>query len=125
MGLKSVPTRSRMRSAFAFLLGAIGLGLCAWYGQDWLALPHYSQTDIDRSAQLNWVIDLQRLPLNLRPSTTDQHADMLRKERQEVVDDIGQERKKTQAGFAAGLILLVLSAGQALFICLTRRKHDN
>ena len=82
-----------------------------------------TSANTDRSVQLNLVIDLQRLPLNLRPSTTDQHADMLRKERQEVVDDIGQERKKTQAGFAVGLVLLVLSIGQALAVWLTRRKR--
>jgi len=122
MGLKSVPTRSRMRSAFAFLLGAAGLGLCAWYGQDWLALPHYSKADIDRSAQLNLAVDLTRIPQNLQPAA-DQHAEMLKNERQEVVNDISLQRKKTQAGFGAGLILLVLSAGQFLALRLGRRSQ--
>lgn len=121
MAFKSVPTRSRMRAAFAFLLGAAGLGLCGWYGQAWMALPHYSKADIDHSAQLNLVIDLQRLPQNLRPNTADQHAGMLQNERQEVVNDITHQRQKAQAGSAAGLILLVLSMGQFIAVRLGRR----
>lgn len=123
MPLRSVPSRSRLRSGFAFLLGAAGLALCGWFGQDWLALPHYSKADIDRSAQLNLAVDLQRLPQNLQP-TVGHRAALLRNERQEVVDDISLQRKKTQAGFGAGLILLVLSAGQLLAVCLGRRSQD-
>ncbi len=121
MAFKSVPTRSRMRAAFAFLLGAAGLGLCGWYGQAWMALPHYSKADIDHSAQLNLVIDLQRLPQNLQPTTSDERASLLKNERQEVIDDIAQQRNKTQAGIAAGLILLVLSMGQFIAVRFGRR----
>ncbi len=122
MKLAPTPNRSRMRSGFAFLLGAAGLAACGWFGQAWLALPHYSKADIDRSAQLNLAVDLTRLPQNLQPAA-DQHAEMLKNERQEVVDDISLQRKKTQAGFGAGLILLVLSAGQFLALWLGRRSQ--
>lgn len=106
-------SRHRLRSGFAFLLGAAGLALCGWYGSALLSAPQYSQADIARSAQLNLAVDLARLPPNLRPAATE-HAEMLDNERQEVVDDISLQHKKRQAGFGAGVILLVLAAGRLL-----------
>lgn len=82
-----------------------------------------TSANIDRSAQLNLAIDVQRLPKNLQPNTPDERAEMLQNERQEVLGDIALQRQRTQAGFAAGLILLVLSIGQALVVWLTRKKR--
>lgn len=71
------------------------------------------------------MVDPTRLPQNLLPDT-DQHVEMLRKACQEVVDGIAQQRKETEAGSGAGLILLVLPAAQFPAVRLDYvRKPDN
>lgn len=124
MQLRTTPNRSRLRIGFAFLLAATGLAVVCWYGEDWLALPHYSSAQIDRSAQLQLAVNIHQLPPNLRPDTPDERADMLQSIRQNEVSAIAQQRKQTETGLAAGLILLVLAAGQALASYLGRRQPD-
>lgn len=106
-----------------FLLFAGGLGACLYYGQQWYALPQYSEADIKASAELNLKLDLQRRPAGL-PALTELEVDRMRSTlQQEVAGEISKERNGILRGFGLGLVASILGAGQLVMAWLMRRKQ--
>lgn len=104
----------RNPQAFAVLMLAIGIGLIGYYGEQWYRLPKWTEAEIEQSVELNLAIDLNRMGAHLRP--TGEKLERLRGiARAEVTGEIRRERETLERWLGAGLILLVLGAGQALF----------
>lgn len=105
--------------AMAFVLIAFGLGLTAWYGEQWYRLPQWSEAEIAQSVELNLSLDLQRLGPHLQP-TGERLAELRGRVRAEVEAEIGRERHEIERWLGLGLVLIVLGAGQLVF-SLTQR----
>lgn len=104
----------RNPKALAFLMIAIGLGLLGYYGEQWYRLPQWTEAEIEQSVELNLAIDLNRMGPHLRP--TGEKLERLREiVRSEVQGEIRREREGLERWIGAGLILLVLGAGQTVF----------
>lgn len=103
----------RNRRLVAFLLLAIGGGIVAYYGQQWYALPEYSDADIEASVELNLALDLQHRGPHLQP--TGERLEGLREAvRAEVVGEIRRERRTLERWLAVGLILCALGGANWL-----------
>ncbi|SEQ97439.1 hypothetical protein SAMN04488038_11368 [Solimonas aquatica] len=96
-----------------YLLLAVGLGLCAYYGLALRQLPRYSEADIAASAELNLHLDQQRTP-SLQSEQRDKIVAELR-------EDIARERRELETGLGAGLIALVAALGNFVLVVLLRR----
>ena len=97
--------------AFAFTLIAAGLGLLAYYGEQWYRLPEWSEAEIEQSVALNLAIDLQRMGPHLRPEG--EKLQRLREMvRAEVESEIQRERENLERWLGLGLVLSVLGLGQ-------------
>lgn len=106
--------------AFAATLAAIGVGLVAWYGDQWWRLPEWSEAEIEQSVELNLAIELQRRGPHLQP--TGERLDELRRTlRAEVEAEIRRDRAGPERGLGIGLLLIVLGGGQWLAGVLQRR----
>ena len=118
------PTSPRRRPPLLpFVLFAGGFGACLYYGQQWYALPQYSEADIKASAELNLKLDLQRRPPGL-PTLSTLEIDRMRTTlQQEVAGEISKERDHLMQCFGLGLVAAVLGAGQLLMAWLLRRKQ--
>lgn len=113
------PPLRRNPMLMPFVFAALGAGLLAWYGLAWYELPVYSEGDITASVEANLAVDLARLGPNLQPDA----SGLLRLRaqiRSEVEGDINQDRRDSERGVGAGLLCLIVAAGQALFAWLTR-----
>lgn len=109
------PYRPSLARAFPIMLLVLGVSLVGIYGQRWLALPEYAESDIEASTELNLQIDLQRRGPHLQPDA--EGRDRLRAAvRAEVEADIRAEREEVQTRFAVGLIALVLALGHVVFL---------
>lgn len=108
----------RSRSAFPFMLLAVGIGLTGYYGLQWVQLPQYSDADIDASAELNLQLDLQR---QSAAPDANKLASMRAQTRADVVADIQHERSQVETGLGAGLIALVAACGNLMLMGLLRR----
>lgn len=106
--------------AMAFTLIAFGIGLCAYYGEQWYRLPQWSEADIEQSVELNFQLDLQRLGPHLRPSE-EKRAELRRMIRLEVEAEIRRERETLERWMGLGAVLCVLGAGQLVFALGMRR----
>ncbi len=103
--------RNNLRYQLAFVLGAIGGGLCVYGALKWHQLPQYSEHEIAVSTDLNLSLDLYRLGTNPPPEKIE---DMRRAVRTEIETDIARERKGARDWFFGGLVLLAMSFAQAL-----------
>lgn len=104
----------RNPQAFAFVMIAIGIGLLGYYGEQWYRLPKWSEAEIEQSVELNLAIDLKRMGPLMQP--TGEKLERLRGiVRGEVVGEISREREKLERWIGAGLLLVVVGLGQALF----------
>lgn len=110
----------RNPKSLAFLLLALGVGLCGYYGQKWYELPEWSEAEIAQSVEINLELDLQRMGPHLRP-TGERLEDLRRLVRSEVEAEIRKEREGAQKGLGAGLIALVLAVGQLLAVALKEK----
>ena len=112
--------KSRL-AGFPAALFAAGLGLTMYFGYGWWQLPSYSDAEIEQSVELNLAMDMQhRGPTLARDAAT---VDRLRQQvGDEVRGDIRRERQEQLRGFAAGLIALVLSLGQLVYLQLSARR---
>ena len=108
-----------LRSRLSFLLAAGGVGLCAYAGQEWYKLPHYSEDDLQASTELNLQMDLGRRDLKTLP-TQEQMEQLRRRERSEIDQEIHTAHDDVLTWFAVGLALLVMAGGQFLFAWLLR-----
>lgn len=102
-----------------YMLLAIGLGLSGYYGLQWWQLPHYSEAELQASTELNLRLDLQARG----ESSLDAEA-MERRGAQvaaELRADIARERSEVETGLGAGLIALVVAAGNFVLMLLLRR----
>lgn len=106
--------------AMAFVLITFGLGLAAFYGEQWYRLPSWSETEIEQSVELNLELDLQRLGPHLQP-TPERRADLRRRIRNEIEAEIRREREDLQRWVGLGLVLIVFGAGQLVFALGVRR----
>ena len=117
--LNVIPQR-RSRSAFPFMLLAVGIGLTGYYGVKWFELPTYSESDIAASTELNMQLELQAQ----HAQTTPESRERLRKQtRQDLLNDIAKERRDVETGLGAGLIALVLSIGNIVLMTLLQRER--
>jgi uncharacterized protein HemX len=107
-----------LRSRFAFLLAAAGLGLCGYAGLQWRDLPQYSETDLKASAELNLQLDLARKKAP-QPSP-EEKATLLQQERSEIDASIRNDHEQVLKELALGLALLVFAGGQWLMARLLR-----
>lgn len=106
------PPRPRLQ-ALPVVAAAVGLGLSAYYGEQWYRLPSYSEQDLQASTELNLALDLERRGPTLQLS--EQDRDRLRGQiRQEVEADIARERKEVQQGFIGALLMLLFGGGYLL-----------
>lgn len=97
-----------------FLLLAIGLGLIAYYGEQWYRLPTWSEGEIEQSVELNLQMDLARRGPHLQPAG--ERLEQLRRSiRQEVESEIRRDREGLEKWMGLGLVLLVLGAGQLVY----------
>lgn len=104
---------------FAFLLIAVGTGVLVYFGEQWLRLPVWTDTEIEQSVELNLALDLQHRGPHLQP--TGEKLDELRRTiRAEVVGEIGRERKDVERWLAVGLMLCVFGAASWLTDFLRR-----
>jgi hypothetical protein len=106
------PNRQKLRNGFAFLLAATGLGLCGYAGLLWHEQPHYSGAEIEKSVELNLVLDLARdgkRAGDLDKITLDQKR---RATWTEVEAELENENHPVKGWFIAGLILLLFAAIQ-------------
>lgn len=109
----------RSRSAFPFMLLAVGIGLTGYYGLQWYQLPQYSDADIAASAELNLQLDLQRQ--GTAPDA-DKLAALRAQTRADVLADIKRERSQVETGLGAGLIALVAAFGNLVLMGLLKRS---
>lgn len=111
---------SPLLTSLPALLLAVGVGLCAYYGQAWWTLPSYSEADIAASTELNLQLDLQRRGSHLQPDTAG--LERLRAQvREEVEAEIRIERERIERRFGLGLIALVVGLGHTVFARLARK----
>ena len=107
--------RKRNPLLVPFLLAAVGLGVAAWYGEEWLALPKYSEADINRSVEINLAMDMKRLG----PHFT-QDPDKVERLRSqihaEVVAEMEKPRREAERGLGAGLLCVVFAVGHAVLM---------
>ena len=104
----------RNPQAFAFVMIAIGIGLIGYYGERWYRLPQWTEGEIEQSVELNLAIDLKRMGPLLQP--TGEKLERLRGIiRAEVAGEIRRERETLERWMGAGLLLVVVGLGQALF----------
>lgn len=118
-----LPPARRPRSVMPFFLVAVGIGLCAWYGQSWYALPEYTVTDIEASVEANLAVDLARMGPHLKPDEAG--MERLRAQiRSELESEMQKERQDIQQGLAIGLVCLVLAAGNFVFMRHMRNPRN-
>jgi len=110
--------QGRLRNRFTFLLVAGGLGLCAYAGQQWYRLPHYSEDDLKVSVELNLQIDLARQGDRTAPEP-ERMEQLRRQERAEIEAEISAEKETVLRWLAAGLVLLALAGGQVVMLRLS------
>lgn len=110
-----------LRSRFAFLLAAGGIGLCGYAGLQWFQLPHFNEDDLKASTELNLQLDLAQRK-DQTPLPPDQLEQKRQQVRQEVEDEIGQDRKAVLTRLALGGALLVFALGQWLAARLLDRR---
>jgi hypothetical protein len=111
----------RNPKALAFLMFAVGIGLLGYFGEQWYRLPKWSEAEIEQSVELNLAIDLNRMGPHLRP--TGEKLERLRGIiRAEVEGEIRREREQLERWMGAGLLLLVLGAGQWAALALAIKK---
>lgn len=105
------------------MLFAAGLALVLYYGDLWWRLPLYSAADLEQSAELNLMLDLQRDGVT---DTSTVSAAMLESRRQqlkaEVENEVLRERREVQRGFATGAALTVFSLAQMVWMRQRSRK---
>ncbi|MGB0219167.1 MAG: hypothetical protein ACPGJF_07530 [Sinimarinibacterium flocculans] len=113
----------RSPRTFTALLLALGMGLCAYYGQEWWALPDYSAADIEASVELNLQLELQRRGPHLQPDEAGiaRLRDMVERE---ITAQLTQQREKIQLRFGVGLVALVLGLGQLAMARVLGQKSD-
>ena len=100
-----------LRSRFAFLLAAGGIGLCGYAGLQWFQLPHFNEDDLKASTELNLQLDLAQRKEQTPPQP--EELDRMRQQvRQEVEDEIAQDRKAVLTRLALGAALLLFALGQ-------------
>jgi hypothetical protein len=97
-----------------------GLGLAAYYGDEWQRLPKYSDEQIELSVERNLQIDIARMGA-LKPGP-EELARLRAIVRAEVEGDIGREARKSQQGIALGLIAMVFGLGQMVYLRLSTPK---
>lgn len=102
-----------LRSRFAFLLAAGGLGLCGYAGLQWFQLPHFNEDDLKASTELNLQLDLAQRK-DQAPPPPEELERMRGQVRQEVEDEIRQARQQVLTRLALGGALLVFALGQWL-----------
>jgi hypothetical protein len=110
----------RRRTAFPFLMLAVGLGLTGNYGLKWRELPVYSESDIAASTELNVQLELQS---NHATTTPDGLARLRAQTRKKLLEDIARERSEVETGLGAGLIALVLACGNLVLVSLPSRAR--
>ena len=117
------PSQHRARPPFLpFILFAGGLGACLYFGQQWYALPQYSEGDIDASTEMNLQLDLQHRGPQLQPANQLELERMRALIRNEITTSIQQQRGRLQQRFSIGLIAMVLGFGQLVMTWLLRRR---
>lgn len=105
--------------AFAFVLAAIGIGLIAWYGEQWYRLPTWGEAEIAQSVELNLALEQQRRGPHLQP--TGEKLDALRQAlRAEVEAEIRRDRQGLERWIGLGLLLVVFGLAQWLLDALKR-----
>ena len=88
------------------MAAALGLGLSAYYGEQWYRLPQYSEEDLSASVELNLAMDLERRPADQQPSP--EEGERLRQQiRVEIDADISRERKAVHQGLATAALMLL------------------
>ena len=106
--------------ALPIIAAAIGLGLCAYYGEHWYRLPQYSEEDLRGSVELNLALDLERRGPEHQPSPEEQER--LRQQiRSEIDADIARERKDVHQGFATAMLMLLFGGGYLAWRLRQRR----
>jgi hypothetical protein len=115
-----MPPQRRPRTAFPFMLLAVGIGLSGYYGLQWSKLPQYSEADIAASTELNMQLELQA-----RNARTDEAGlERLRQQtRKDLLADIQRQRNEVETGLGAGLIALVLAIGHLVLTTLLNRSR--
>lgn len=102
-------TKPRLQT-LPIIAAAIGLGLGAYYGEQWYRLPQYSEEDLRASVELNLALDLERRAPDQQPST--EERERLRQQiRSEIDGDIARERREVHQGFATAMLMLMLGGG--------------
>lgn len=92
------------------MAAALGLGLSAYYGEQWYRLPQYSAEDLSASVELNLAMDLERRAPDQQPSP--EERERLRQQiRSEIDADISRERKTVHQGFATAALMLLFGGG--------------
>jgi len=110
--------------AFAFLLAAAGIGLLAYYGEQWYRLPPWSDTEIAQSVELNLVLELQRRGPHLQPAG--ERLDALRRAlRAEIEAEIRRDRQNLERWMGFGLLLIVFGLAQWLGDWLKQRARPD
>lgn len=98
--------------AVGALIAAVGLGVAGWYGWDWYQLPHWTETDIRASVELNLALDLSRTP---QAATTVDAQNLLRQNiRKELEAEIAREREVPRGYTLAGLAMMAFGFAQML-----------
>ncbi|MFT4047890.1 MAG: hypothetical protein QM661_14520 [Solimonas sp.] len=116
-----MPPSRRPRTAFPFMLLAIGIGLSAYYGWQWTRLPTYSDADLDASVELNAQLELQAHQAQATPEGLSR---LRAQTRQDLLADIARERHEVETGLSAGLIALVAGLGHLLLVTLLNRARS-
>jgi hypothetical protein len=112
---------SRDPKTLAFVLIIAGLGLCAWFGEQWYRLPEWSEAEIQQSVDLNLTMDVQRMGPQLAP--TGEKLEQLRGiVRAEVEGAIKREREMPLRWVADGLMLIVAGLSNLLFARLAAKR---
>ena len=112
---------ARRLQAFAYILIVTGVGLLAWFGDEWYRLPVWSEAEIEQSVELNLAIDLKRLGPNMQPEG--EKLERLRQiVRAEVKAEIRQEREKVERWLGLGAICIVFGISQWLMQRGMQRK---
>ncbi len=103
----------RPRFSLFHAIFAIGVALCAYYGQAWWKLPDYSPADIDASVEVNLAMDLSRRGPHLQPDEAG--LERLRRQiRAEVEGSIKRQTDTVQLRFGIGLLCLVVGLSHVL-----------
>lgn len=108
-------------TALPAVLFLVGLGLSLHYGHAWWRLPVYSEAEISQSVELNLALDLQRERREQPPSDAEL-AEQRERLRSEVLRLLADEKKRKQSGLTAGLLMLILSLSN--FVWLSRARSN-